>query len=258
VTIRASLSSVFSQIFERAVIYLFPYYHHHHRFQPPTLMPGKHVRFAETNILYSPLPSTPSPLNETSSLPSCSPVLVKDTSLLEEPDSSPTVLSLSPETFVQLHPILQFSLNPAIDFDISFPPTSITAPHHHALADSAVNPPLACLALIFPYLPWPITVTPALQLPESFVTVADVLVALHRALRLAVHPDEYNALPSHEDKHKVNASYKLRYIRITDPVAHEEEKRKGVKRVDFLMGRTRFLGLSPTSVGPGIWAMNLA
>jgi hypothetical protein len=94
--------------------------------------------------------------------------------------------------------------------------------------------------------------------PDAFITVADVLATLHRALRLAVHPNEYNALPSHEDKHKVNAAYEHRYLRIADPAAHEEEKRKGVKRVDFLMGRTRFLGLSRTTEGPGIWALNLA
>jgi hypothetical protein len=220
-------------------------------------MPGKHVRFSETNIVYSPLPQSPSPIHDTSSLPSWSPHAPKH-ALVSTPFPSVAFVSLVPEAIVQLHPFLQFTLSPAIDYDISFSPKTIATPHPYALAQPAIHPPLAHLAVVCSDLPWQITVVPSSTIHGAFVTVADVLASLHRTLRLAVHPDEYNALPSHEDKHKVNTAYESRCVRIEDPAAQAEEKRKGVKRVDFLMGRTRFLGLSPTTAGPAVWALRLS
>jgi hypothetical protein len=225
-------------------------------------MPGKHVRFAETNLLYSPLPMTPSPLLDSTPLPPCSSPPQKFIDSHEE--VSPLCLAsdlcqTEPETLAELNPILRFTLaTPPIDYDISLPPTFITTPHQHILPEPAVVPPLPLLAVVCPDIPWLITVSPSSSKPDAFVTVADVLLTIYCGLRLAVHPDEYNALPSHEDKHKVNAAYGNRYVRIADHAACEEEKRKGVKRVDFLMGRTRFLGLSRTPVGPDVWALHVA
>jgi hypothetical protein len=117
------------------------------------------------------------------------------------------------------------------------------------------------MTIISELLPWSIVVTPSSPKPDACVTVADVITTLHRTLRLAVHPDEFNALPSHEAKYRVNAAYESRYKRMAsvDPTGFEEEKRKGVKRVDFFMGRTMFLGLSPcVSMGPNVWMINVS
>jgi len=56
-------------------------------------------------------------------------------------------------------------------------------------------------------------------------------------------------------------AYESRYKRMedVDPRGCEEEKKKGVKRVDFLMGRTMFMGLSPcVPMGPNVWVINVS
>jgi hypothetical protein len=123
-----------------------------------------------------------------------------------------------------------------------------------AFAEPATLPPSLSLTLVSDLLPWSIVVAPS---PASYINVSDVITTLHRSLRLAVHPDEFNALPSHDAKYRVNMAYEGRCKRLEeDPRACEEEKKKGVKRVDFLMGRTMFMGLSP--VGPGVWTINVS
>ena len=76
-------------------------------------------------------------------------------------------------------------------------------------------------------------------------------------VRLAVAPAEYSALTP-ELKHAVNASYEARWKRMAPSRERDEELRKGVKRVDFLCGRTRFRGLSCTQRGPAVWMLNVS
>jgi len=96
------------------------------------------------------------------------------------------------------------------------------------------------------YLPWTLIVVPihASPHPHPYVTVADVLKTLYTALRLAVTPAEYDALPSIEAKFRVVAAYENRCRMSGGGNTYDEEKRKGVKRIDFLMGRNQFAGLS--------------
>jgi len=91
--------------------------------------------------------------------------------------------------------------------------------------------------------------------PDPFVTVADVLKTLYTALRLAVTPAEYDALPSREAKFRVVAAYENRCRKSGN--AYDEEKRKGVKRIDFLMGRNMFAGLTAISGQRDTWLLHV-
>jgi len=93
---------------------------------------------------------------------------------------------------------------------------------------------------------------------KSFISVRDLLEAWYCFLRLPVLPSEYDALPSREMKDAVAIAFHTRCGRAPSKEAAGEELRKGVKRVDFLIGRNRFMGLSSTKLGPDVWAMNLA
>jgi hypothetical protein len=89
--------------------------------------------------------------------------------------------------------------------------------------------------------------------------VADVLKTLYTALRLTVTPAEYDALPSREVKFRVVAAYENRCRRSGSGSAYEKEKRKGVKRIDFLMGKNRFARLAPmsNSAQSGTWLLHV-
>lgn len=88
-----------------------------------------------------------------------------------------------------------------------------------------------------------------------------MLYALYRGLRIAVHPVEYKALPSSEAVANVNEAYYSRCNSILEAQARQEEQSKGIKRVDFLIGRTRFLGLSKKSRRRDdglVWELNVS
>ncbi|EEB91490.1 hypothetical protein MPER_10140 [Moniliophthora perniciosa FA553] len=112
------------------------------------------------------------------------------------------------------------------------------------LNEPALNPPVASLKLITSLIPWSIHVNAS---NGYFVTVADVLNALYRSLRTNITQAEYSTLPSRSDIQQVNEAYEYRYRRVHDYRSSIEEKKAGVKRVDFLRRRTRFMGLSPSN-----------
>jgi hypothetical protein len=84
----------------------------------------------------------------------------------------------------------------------------------------------------------------------------DILIAVYRELRLTVHPAEYDSLG--DAKNKVDDAYFLRCRKIDDYDSRQAEERKGIKRVDFLMGKNRFLGLSGTRNSSHIWELNVS
>jgi len=229
-------------------------------------MPGKHVRFADTNTYHS---SPPIPLFSDSPLPSPSDLMTPPplkhvgspysyTPLPPVQGHSPSKapMALGP---VRIHAALGYAPHPTFAWDmVNHPSSSHTPLPARILAEPATSPPLPSLTIISPHLPWSIIVQPS-QSPKSnswaggpaaFVTVADVLSTLYRALRLSVLPAEYSQLPSHEAKDKVNYAYQVR-------TQGSAEARKGVKRVDFLGVRKTFLGLSSTHRGPDIWMLNV-
>jgi hypothetical protein len=85
-----------------------------------------------------------------------------------------------------------------------------------------------------------------------------VLTQIYQSLRISVLPAEYDHLPSRDVQRMVNDSYRRRYKRIMVGRAYEEEKAKGLKRVDFLMDANRFMGLTATQHGPAVWELNVS
>lgn len=83
--------------------------------------------------------------------------------------------------------------------------------------------------------------------------MGDVLGAVYDSLRQNVSSQEFH---SHPDSERVTTAYQSRYRRFKGTRRYEEEKGKGVKRVDFLLEKTRWVGLSSTKEGPNVWMLN--
>ncbi|KAK0429551.1 hypothetical protein EV421DRAFT_1660721, partial [Armillaria borealis] len=99
------------------------------------------------------------------------------------------------------------------------------------------SPSLAAnMILVSQYLPWRIHISPN--------SVRDIVVTLYTALRTRVTDEEMKAAGGKD----VMNTFATRVER-----AGEEERRKGVKRVNFLLGYTRFVGIEPSTDEPGVW-----
>ena len=151
-------------------------------------------------------------------------------------------------TLTSIHPLLRYSLEPAIQFDLQHHPSTIALPPDHlgrrSLSEPATHPPLPCLNLSTRLLPYTIVVLPSQPyLSPSFVTVSDVLRTLHRALSLGVAHDELDELPA-DVRSQVEVVYERRVKTHPDVQTRESEKQWGIRRIDLLLGQTRFMGLS--------------
>jgi hypothetical protein len=199
----------------------------------------------------SPYPLIPPPLDYFRSPYACSPLPP-----VSEPFSKPTTTTVGP---VRVNPILGLAHRPAIQWDFTLPLTSITTADHQRLSsrilsEPATSPPRSSLTIISQHLPKEIAIYASPLNSGAYVTVEDVLITLHRALRLPVTPGQLDMLPSRHARRIVSAAYesRIRNKRIFEGMD------TGVKRVDCLMGRNRFMGLSSTRVGPGTWALNVS
>lgn len=124
------------------------------------------------------------------------------------------------------------------------------------LSEPATSPPLTVLTITHSTLKWVIEVEPKDPEPGAYVSVNDVFIAIFKELRVPIHSTDYAELTDHEERTAVDAAYYARCGRVPDPQARSLEHQKGIKRVDLLMGRTKFLGLSGTFSGPGHWELN--
>ncbi|EIN08229.1 hypothetical protein PUNSTDRAFT_143878 [Punctularia strigosozonata HHB-11173 SS5] len=246
-------------------------------------MADRHVRFAEANTYYSPAWSltstptanTPSPTYSNASLSSD-----------DGPLTPPSFPSSLPGSAVNIHPSLAHHLyhTPAIQYDTIEHPSTASLVHHppHSsrqelrslLAEPATSPPVTSLKLVSNHLPFLITVTPttpasppyhgspfsAISSPRSsvnpFVTVGDVLASIYHGLRTPISKTEFAKL-GHSKAEEVTAAWQKRYRRLNNTREREAEKAKGVKRIDFLSGRTKYLGISPPKHGD-MWVLHLA
>ncbi|KAF8716718.1 hypothetical protein AX14_012225 [Amanita brunnescens Koide BX004] len=187
-------------------------------------------------------------------------------------------------TSMNIHYLLAyspFSMSP-LNYNILQPPPP------DLLDEPATNPPLAQMVITFPLLPaaWEIKIVPGMaptslnatdgffspaanahaalhgspeQSPSrGYITILDVLYGLHTSLRTILHPSEYHSIvsipPFSEDA--VTAAFWARLALIEDPNKKEEQRRRGIRRVDFLGARTRFLGLAGTLKGD-VWELGL-
>ncbi|KAJ7182512.1 hypothetical protein C8R43DRAFT_6498 [Mycena crocata] len=211
-------------------------------------MPGRHVRFATENTFHSPsssgpfTPSSPHYANMPRSTPYA-------------PRRSYTDASVAN---ARAHQLLASSDSPMLKYDISLHPSLIST-HYQGVssarfAEPAVYPPQHTISIVTPHLPWSITVAAS---NARYVTVSDVLNALYRTLRVNVTPAEFHALGSHKLMRRATAAYVHRYTRLKGHRGYAEEKQQGVKRVDFLMGCTKFRGLSATGA-PDAWRLHVS
>jgi hypothetical protein len=194
------------------------------------------------------------------------------------PWSAPSYPSQSPQLFI--NPWINAS-SPRHDFLFDLAPTTFTPLRFlghgqsamlsaNEMHEPAMYPPLTRLRIICDLIPnWPIdlefrqpsSTTPyspyspnqlefTYQQPSpSPITLADVLVAIHQAMhRRITHVDwaKLNRL----GQRGVTKAYLRRCV-------SEYERAQGVKRVDFLLGRTRMVGLVRSGMEDGWEVMRL-
>ena len=167
---------------------------------------------------------------------------------------------LPPLPTINIHPLLAVSKTPSLIYDMSRHISSLRPSHpslsHHRLAEPATEPPMTSLVIVCHHLPWRIKIRARQQ--NGYITVADVMDGLYRALRLNVTEGEFRLLlPSHDMKHQVKKAYEQRYRRASF-VEYGYEKAQGLRRVDFLRKKNTFWGLSSTRGGGGVWRLNVA
>ncbi|KAK7047658.1 hypothetical protein VNI00_006426 [Paramarasmius palmivorus] len=210
----------------------------------------KTVRFVgedETHVI-----STPSPA-------------VTSTSLSASP-SSPMTLPLQAGSDVgieieDIHAVLRYKSPPRFNFDVSRDPGLVLSPSAvltpEVREEPATVPPVASVKLVSKFIPWTIEIKPSSTAEDAYVTVADLLGGLYRALRLGVTDTEYKE----SNRLEVFNAYEARWKRIEQEegaLASDLEHSKGIKRVDFLLGNLRFHGLSKIPSRPDLLKFSVA
>lgn len=222
-------------------------------------MPGKHVHFAP-EIHVFPLPSSPAPSTPLSSysLPTATDSDGPWTPLSLDHWSSPYSYSPLPAVGATLNPRLcspaKYGGASIIPLDLICEPAISPAARlpHAVLLEPATYPPLPYLVIAHKRLPWQIKLVPS-DPSLAYVTVWDVLFGISTFLRQPATKVEYDLIPTEQAKSDVSAAY-IRRCRAS--ANFEVERAAGLKRVDFLQGRTRFSGLTGTSKGPEIWELH--
>ena len=236
------------------------------------MLPSRRVRVLDpiTNAVHDPAalsppssPRTPSPTFSDSTA----------SSLTTPPTPQSLFITMPlPASKPQIHPAITYtSTTPFLRFDLAFPPSYLLVPDSPTLGSDyssassssygSVNPSLLSeqatypaspsITLLTEALPWSITVTAK----STFVTVYDVLQALHSSLRLQVTKVEWASL-SRASQDVIAASFHKRVDGFSDRLKREKQLGKGVRRLDFLVGRTRFYGISPFGEQPGAFKVH--
>ena len=228
----------------------------------PTQTKPKKVRFAYKNLFYSPRQALSSP-----STPAAAPTPITPPSTgYGLPGPSPYVLSYVPQNpttsgpypgVFYAHPLLDSS---SVTYDLMEHPSTILTSNNYSLSvrtfhEPATTPPLPFLTVTSIHLPWVIKVYAC---NGVYVTLEDVFDSIYRNLRTNITGAEFNLFSNQDDQRRATRAYEKRYRRLRNTRAYEEEKRGGMKRVDFLMGHTKFLGLVNTSRHPDEWQLRIA
>ncbi|EKM56719.1 uncharacterized protein PHACADRAFT_254006 [Phanerochaete carnosa HHB-10118-sp] len=110
------------------------------------------------------------------------------------------------------------------------------------LAAPATTPAVADVRIMHPHLPWVVNVSASRYYGNIYVTVGDVLQQLYQALRLSVSQLEYDTTVRLNTglAPRIQGAFERRVQRAAQYGV--DERRKGLRRVDFLMGDTQFAG----------------
>ena len=223
-----------------------------------------------TNTVYSPAKLSPPPSPRTPS-----PTLSDSTaSSLTAPPTPHSLFSTMPlpASKRQIHPAITYTgVPPYLCFDLAFPPSYLLFPDSPTLgsdrssgssrsfesinmallSEQATYPARSSITLLTEALPWSVTVTAK----STFVTVYDVLQALHSSLRLQVTAVEWGSL-SRTSQDVIAVSFHKRVDGFVDRLKREKQLGKGVRRLDFLVGRTRLYGISPFGEKPNVFRVH--
>ena len=229
---------------------------------------SRRVRFASTNVIYAPSSTSSSPTLSEASLSSVSPDL--STPPLNKTELEPSIYCppqfpghLELDSFkdslkdINIHYLLAFTpyTEPVIPYNLSDPPHLNNA--SESFFEPATHPPLQRLTIVHPLFMWNVEVSPSSTIPGAYVTVDDVLAALYYELNMGVDPTHYADLPPAE-RQCVDKAYFYRCSDIPEVNQRNRAKARGVIKLDFLAGRTHFMGLSGTTNGPDIWELNVS
>ncbi|KDQ54417.1 hypothetical protein JAAARDRAFT_38588 [Jaapia argillacea MUCL 33604] len=123
------------------------------------------------------------------------------------------------------------------------------------LLSSATNPPLPSMTIVSSQIPWQIMVTPS---STSYITLSDVMSAIYTSLRTSISRAEFESLPV-KAKIQVNDAFVQRWKSVAGGQREMgTERSKGVKRVDWFCGRTRFEALELAESGGGeFWVLRV-
>ena len=235
---------------------------------------GRRVRVLDpiTNVVH-----TPAELSPPSSPRTPSPTLSESTASSLTPPPTPQSLFTTaplPASMDQIHTAITYTgLPPYLCFDLAFPPSYLLVPDSPSLgsdcsstpsssgsigslnllllSEPAVYPATPTVTLLTDALPWSVTVTTK----STFITLFDVLQALHSSLRLQVTKAEWASL-SRASKDVIAASFRKRVDGFSDRIKREKQLGKGIRRLDFLVGRTRFFGISAFGEKPGVYRVH--
>ena len=154
------------------------------------------------------------------------------------------------------HPLLESA---AVNWDLMENPSTITLNYYslssQLLVEQATTPPLPALSVTSIYLPWTINVRAS---NGSYVTFEDLFKSVYRSLRTIVTTIEFNLFLHQTDQKRATRAYEQRCRRFRSVPAHDKEKRGGMKRVDFLMGHTKFHSISNTGHRSDEWRLNVS
>ena len=123
---------------------------------------------------------------------------------------------------------------------------------------AATHPPAKVMKIVAAGLPWCTIVEPTTT-PSPFVTVLDVLHALYTNLHKPIKQAEFDAVSqSHRDL--ISKAWHHRLDKIPFPSDAKTERARGVRRMDFLLGKTcvkrlRYLNIS--GQGEVTWLVDL-
>jgi hypothetical protein len=133
--------------------------------------------------------------------------------------------------------------------------STITRNNHQlpsrVLYEQATTPPLPFLSIASLHLPWLIDVYAS---NGSYVSVGDVFSSIYWSLRTNITTAEFHSFPHQRDQLRGTRAYEQRYRRFRNTRGNDDEKRAGMKRIDFLLGHTRFHGIS-NSGNPDQWRL---
>jgi len=149
---------------------------------------------------------------------------------------------------------------PSFDFDVSLDPATNPAMRDNRdlqriLNDPATYPPLPSLTLVSSHLPWDLNISRSSQL---YVTVADVLGGLYRALRICATQGELGR-EAEVKRAAILRAHMRRCERLisSDPRKMDHERNRGPRRIDFLAGAHHLRGLVKTE-RPNVWYLQLS